>query len=104
MRPQAPRNFYSIGLLPVLLVLSIHTVTRANQPPAANPDHYTVHGNTSIPANAPPYGVLNNDSDPDGDPISCTFENVGTSLGTVLVFSDGSVFFSAAYGKTGTVN
>ena len=69
----------------------------------AVPDHYTVHGSFGTPLDSPPYGVLKNDSDPDGDPLSCVFSNVGTPLGTALIFANGNTSFIAGYGKTGTV-
>lgn len=77
--------------------------TSLNQPPTPNPDQYTVHGQYSAPLDAPPYGVLKNDSDPDGDFLSCVFSAVNTSLGTALIFANGRVDFIAAQGKTGTV-
>lgn len=75
----------------------------ANQPPIPNPDNYTVHGTFSSPLDFPPYGVLRNDTDPDGDFLSCVFSAATTSLGTALVFANGRVDFIAASGKTGSV-
>ena len=77
--------------------------TSDNQPPSPSPDRYTVHGSFSTPLDSPPYGVLKNDSDPDGDFLSCVFSAVNTNLGTALIFANGRVDFIAAAGKTGTV-
>src|SRR2546421_12605867 len=105
MFSRSPRSFHSLLIVPALLpfLMLINPSASDNQPPVAVPDHYTVHGSFSTPRDSPPYGVLKNDSDPDGDPLSCVFENVGTSLGTALGFAAGTAFFTAAYGKTGTV-
>ena len=80
------------------------TTASANQPPIANPDHYTVHGIFSTPLDFQPYGVLRNDTDPDGDFLSCLFSIVNTSLGTALIFSNGRVDFLPASGHTGSVS
>jgi len=88
-----------------LLSLFLHAATKPadNQPPVANPDHYTVHGVFGTPLDSPPYGVLKNDSDPDGDPLTCVFTQVNTSLGTATVYANGRADFVAAYGQTGSV-
>lgn len=98
-------SVHSILIAPTVLSLFFWTSpkTSDNQPPAPQPDHYTVHGNFSTPLDSPPYGVLKNDSDPDGDFLSCVFTAVNTSVGTALIFANGRVDFIAAPGKTGTV-
>src|SRR2546423_5371079 len=98
------RAFHSLIITPALLSLFFAaSVSPDNQPPVANPDHYTVHGSFGTPLDSPPYGVLKNDNDPDGDPLSCVFAITATPLGTSLVFANGSTDFIAAYGKTGSV-
>lgn len=98
------RTFHSLIITPALLSLFFAAkVNSDNQPPVAVPDRYTVHNVFATPADSPPFGVLQNDSDPDGDPLSCVFSQMDTSLGTALVFTDGSADFFAAHGKTGTV-
>jgi RHS repeat-associated protein len=101
----SPRTFHSLVIAPTLLFVLFYSTTKSadNQPPNANPDHYTVHGTFGTPLDSPPYGVLKNDSDPDGDPLSCVFTQVDTSLGTALVFANGNTSFTAAYGQTGSV-
>jgi RHS repeat-associated protein len=98
-------KFHSLLIAPALLSLLIwtHPKTWNNQPPVANPDHYTVHGSFATPLDSEPYGVLKNDSDPDGDFLSCDFAIVNTSLGTALIFPNGRVVFTAASGRTGSV-
>src|SRR5438874_4514467 len=99
----SPPRFHSLLLLPALFSIMFLGKSEDNQPPVANPDHYTVHGNFSTPLDSPPYGVLKNDSDPDGDPLFCVFSQVNTSLGTALVYENGRVDFIARSGQTGSV-
>src|SRR6266550_8211880 len=105
MFPRSFRSFHSLLIVPALLPLLMLIPSGAsdNQPPIANPDHYTVHGSFGTPLDSPPYGVLKNDSDPDGDPLSCVFTRVDTNLGTAFVFANGNASFTAAYGQTGSV-
>jgi hypothetical protein len=58
-----------------------------NDPPVANDDAYTTNENTMLDVPAP--GVLSNDSDPDGDPITA-IKVTDPSHGTVTLNSDGS--------------
>ena len=98
------RAFHSLIIIPALFSLFFAaSASLDNQPPVANPDHYTVHGSFSTPLDSPPYGVLKNDSDPDGDPLSCVFSRTSTTLGTAIVSENGSTAFIAANGQTGTV-
>jgi RHS repeat-associated protein len=101
----SPRRFHSLLVLPAFLSVFLHAATKPadNQPPVANSDHYTVHGTFGTPLDSPPYGVLKNDSDPDGDPLTCVFTRVDTSLGTAFVFANGRATFEAANGQTGSV-
>jgi len=91
---------HSLLILPALFSLMFFGKSQDNQPPVANPDHYTVHGSFS---SAPDSGVLSNDSDPDGDPLTCVFTRVDTSLGTAIVNTNGRADFTAAYAQTGSV-
>jgi len=100
----SPRAFHSLIITPALFSLFFAvSVSSDNQPPVANPDHYTVHGSFSTPIDSPPYGVLKNDSDPDGDPLSGVFSITATTLGTAIVFDNGTTSFTAASGQTGSV-
>jgi RHS repeat-associated protein len=98
-------KFHSLLIAPTFFSMFfwVSTTTFDNQPPTANPDHYTVHGSFGTPTDSPPYGVLKNDSDPNGDALSCVFAQTDTSLGTALVFENGRTSFITAYGKTGSV-
>src|SRR5215510_5509967 len=100
------RLLHRVLVAPALaaLFLLASTDAFANQPPNPNPDQYTVHGTFSTPLDFQPYGVLRNDSDPDGDFLSCVFRAVNTNLGTALIFANGRVDFIAAAGQTGTVS
>lgn len=73
-------------------------LTVVNQSPNATNDSYSVHHqiNTTAP------GILTNDSDPDGDPI--TISNPGnrtTAHGSATVFSNGAITYLANNGYTG---
>ena len=96
------RRAFNLSIAAVALLLASATSALANEPPSPNPDHYTVHGIFSTPLDSPPYGVLKNDTDPDGDFLSCVFSAVNTTVGTALIFANGRVDFIAASGKTGS--
>ena len=50
----------------------------------------------------PPYGVLKNDSDPEGDTLSCVDESVDTLYGNAHIYPNGkATFVQAANGETG---
>jgi VCBS repeat-containing protein len=67
------------------------TVYPINHPPVAVDDSYSVDENTMLNISAP--GVLGNDSDPDGDPL--TVELAGDPAnGTVTLRSDGSFTYN----------
>lgn len=71
-----------------------------NHPPVAAADAYTVAAGTilSVPAAS---GVLANDSDPDGDPL--TAEKVADpTYGVVYLSPDGAVIYVPASGFSGT--
>ncbi len=59
-----------------------------NFPPTAVDDSYTTDEDT--PLNVPAPGVLANDSDPDGNPLSVVSVDDSATLGTVVVSADGS--------------
>ncbi|MGE4073527.1 MAG: Ig-like domain-containing protein [Lysobacterales bacterium] len=62
------------------------TVTfRTNGPPVAGPDAYTIDEDTVVEVSP---GLLVNDSDPDGDPISLTNTSFGVGDYSVAVFVD----------------
>ena len=75
------------------------TAPPENQPPAADPDGYsTPGGGTALTVGAP--GVLANDSDPEGTPLSAQSASV-PSQGAVLLSPDGSFTYTPAPGATG---
>jgi hypothetical protein len=96
------RKFHNLLIVPAFLSIFFlgRTSPPDNQPPVANPDHYTVHNQFSSPDNS---GLLANDNDPDGDPLSCVFAIVNTALGTAIINTNGRADFIAGYAKTGTV-
>ncbi len=86
---------------------------RANSAPNANDDAYTTLINNTLSVDAA-NGLLSNDSDPDGDPISIISISVGgnsytpgqtipLSEGNLTINSDGSFTFVPTNGYTGTV-
>lgn len=69
-----------------------------NQPPVAGNDSYTTFKETPVTIPAP--GVLSNDSDPDGDPLTATKFSEPSHGGAVLV-ADGTLTYSPASGFIG---
>src|SRR5262249_42923098 len=63
------------------------TVTPVNDPPVANNDAYTTAEDTPLTVAAP--GVLANDTDVDGNPLTAILVN-GPSNGTLTLNPDGS--------------
>jgi VCBS repeat-containing protein len=76
------------------------TVKGANDPPAATEDEYTVSENTTLTINAA-NGVLDNDSDPDGDDLTADLVADPTN-GTVTLNADGSFTYIPNVNYTGT--
>jgi VCBS repeat-containing protein len=70
----------------------------ANRAPVAVPDSYSVSQNTMLSAKAP--GVLSNDSDPDGNPITAVPAAV-PSHGTLALNSNGSFTYQPSTGYVG---
>ena len=76
-----------------------------NQAPLAGVDEYTFHRRFDSELVDPaPYGVLKNDSDPDGDALSCVARQVDDPLGTANIFANGRVSFIPNHGQTGDVS
>ena len=71
-----------------------------NNSPVAVDDGYSVVENTTL--NVPPPGVLSNDSDPDGDPLTAALASSGPSHGTLSLYADGSFIYTHNPGFTGT--
>ena len=69
-----------------------------NSPPVAQPDSYTVEQNTTLTVANP--GVIGNDTDPDGDPLSVTL-TVVPSHGSITLGADGSFTYAPVPGYAG---
>ncbi|GAB4262371.1 MAG: hypothetical protein Kow0092_12700 [Deferrisomatales bacterium] len=76
---------------------TIQVVLR-NQPPIANDDIYLVNENRPLTVAAP--GVLGNDGDPDGDPLTATLL-AGPAHGTLTLNPDGSFVYEPDGGFNG---
>lgn len=63
-----------------------------NSPPVGNPDHYTIHTGDVLEV-APP-GVLINDTDADGDPLTAV-PHMGPGGGTLFLYPDGSFWYQS---------
>jgi hypothetical protein len=70
------------------------TVTGGNTPPVANADNYTLDVTISTTLNIPVPGVLANDSDPDGDPITALKVN-DPAHGSVSLLSTGAFTYTS---------
>jgi VCBS repeat-containing protein len=75
------------------------TINPVNDAPVAVDDAYSVNENTTLNIVAP--GVLNNDTDADGDMLTSSLVTDTTS-GTVTLNSDGSFVYMPTFGATGT--
>jgi uncharacterized repeat protein (TIGR01451 family) len=78
------------------------TTPPANRPPVAKNDTYTTPQGQEliVPASG---SLLNNDSDPDGDPIIVSkFDSTSANGGTVVVNPDGTFTYTPKPGFTGT--
>jgi Bacterial Ig domain len=67
-------------------------VTSSNSPPVTVPDSYTVMEGQVLTVNAA-QGVLANDSDPDGDPLTTLYQSLPTH-GTLAFHIDGSFTYT----------
>jgi nitrite reductase (NO-forming)/hydroxylamine reductase len=76
------------------------TVTNGgvNTPPVANDDSYTVAKNTTLNISVP--GVLDNDTDAEGDPLTAVLET-DVSSGSLVLNADGSFDYTANTDFTG---
>ncbi len=74
------------------------TVTAENDPPLAGEDCYTTTADTPLVIAAP--GLLENDGDPEGDPLSAILE-VPPLSGTIVLAADGSFIYTPALGFVG---
>jgi hypothetical protein len=76
------------------------TVSNPNTPPVAHPDTFDAIGNVTVPVTAP--GVLANDADGEGNPLSVVAGTFPTAAGgTVTLNADGSFTYRSAAGFTG---
>ncbi len=75
------------------------TVNLVNDPPVANDDAYTTDEDTPLTVAAP--GVLGNDTDTDGDPLTAVLDST-TSNGTLALNADGSFTYTPNADFSGT--
>jgi VCBS repeat-containing protein len=73
-------------------------VSSSNSPPNVSNDNFTATKNTTLTINAP--GVLANDSDPDGNPLSVTVVST-TTHGTLTLNPNGSFTYTPNTGYIG---
>ncbi|HMY06099.1 MAG TPA: cadherin-like domain-containing protein, partial [Accumulibacter sp.] len=74
----------------------------ANTAPNANDDSYTTRPGQTLSIAAP--GLLANDNDPDGDPLSITLVDITGLQGTLVPFADGHFQFTPTAGFVGTTS
>ena len=71
-----------------------------NRPPVAVADSYSMRSGTTLTIAAP--GVLANDTDPDGDPLTGLLLSGLTAHGVVTILADGSFSYAPDAGFSGT--
>ncbi|MEX0368916.1 MAG: cadherin-like domain-containing protein, partial [Ruegeria sp.] len=76
------------------------SVTPVNTPPEALNDNYVLESDRSLTVDAAS-GVLDNDSDADGDPLTATLD-VQAAKGTVVLNPDGSFTYTPDAGSSGS--
>ncbi len=74
------------------------TVTAVNGPPVAAADSYSTNEDT--PLSVPAKGVLTNDTDPDGDPLSAALDT-NVAHGTLTLNANGSFSYTPAANYNG---
>lgn len=79
--------------------ITVQVTGGVNRPPVANGDGYTTNFGTPLTVAAP--GVLANDTDPDGNPLSAALA-AAPSHGTVALGSGGGFTYTPATGFSGT--
>ncbi len=84
--------------LPVTSALSINVT---NQVPTVAADNYSVHAGQTLTVDAAA-GVLANDSDADGDPLTAEAYSRGNNGGMLTMALDGGFTYEAASGFVGT--
>ena len=80
--------------------VTIQVVKQENSAPLAADDQYSIDAGTELIIEAP--GVLANDSDPDGDPLTVAGFDVTNTQGNVVVNTDGSLTYTPAIDSAGT--
>src|SRR6185437_3540149 len=92
----------SDGTAPSTAATVTITVTPVNDPPAARDDNYRTEEDTPLSTTASKMaGVLANDSDADGDPLTAVLVT-GPAHGTLSLNSNGSFTYTPAAGFSGT--
>jgi len=86
---------------PTAATVTVNVAAPANQPPTATADTYAIPQDTLLTVAAP--GVLANDSDPDGNPLTAVLVTPSPD-GTVTLNLDGSFSFAPAAAFTGTTS
>jgi hypothetical protein len=95
----ATEQYYAVNSTGPSAAPATLTVTVTDQPPVGVADAYAVAPGQALSVDAA-HGVLANDSDPDGDPLSAVLQTQ-PSHGTILFGSDGSFVYTPSAGFTG---
>ncbi|HBY07309.1 MAG TPA: hypothetical protein DEH22_05805, partial [Chloroflexi bacterium] len=105
--PQAAGTFLNIASIATVVSdtniannTSSATVVVPNVPPQVTAEFYAAQQNTTLDVAAP--GVLNNDSDPNGDPVFAGLLNT-PSVGTLNLNANGAFTYNPATDQVGTV-
>ncbi len=75
---------------------------RVNNPPISVADSYAVDGTRQLSISSPSVGVLANDSDADGNPLTASLVNGPSHAATFGLNANGSFWYRASAGFSGT--
>src|SRR5213594_1960331 len=94
------RNRLAMGVA-ALNYVTFPLLAAQNKPPVANNDSYSVNANSTLSVPAP--GVLANDTDQNGDPLTAKLAT-NPSQGTLTFNANGSFNYTPINNFTGTVS
>ena len=87
-------------IIPLIIILLATATVQANDPPVAVDDEYKTTSDNNLSVDAP--GVLGNDHDPNGDPLTAVLIDDSQATGILILYEDGSFEYEPEPGFFGT--